>query len=421
MDERAKLNVFTLAIKNISGNSFRSFIIFLCVMGMAGFFFATTLIIWGAEYSLNSGLERLGADIIVVPAGAETKVESALLMAKPTQMWMARDKLDKIGKIPGVAAASPQYYLSSLYGAPCCSVWEMFIVVFDPATDFTIRPWLESEGIGKLAKNEVIGGSAIVIPSGEKFIKLYGHNLSLKGNLKETGIGIDQTLFMSLETAEAMAETSLTQAMSPLQWNTCCIVLNSAGEVISQDVNPALISAVLVKVQSGADVRMVAQQIMLNDSEVTAITSPNLFGTFHKQLTGLLWGFLAILSMCWMLSAALIGLIFSMAANERRREISVLRAMGATRQFASFTLLMEAGLLAVTASLLGILLAAFGTYLFRDFLTATLKIPFLFPSPASFLSLLIGGILLTLLIVTLAALIPALRITGQEPAIAMRE
>ena len=415
------MNVFTLAIKNISGNPFRSFIIFLCVMGMAGFFLATTLIIKGAEYSLTSGLERLGADIIVVPAGAETKVESALLMAKPTQMWMARNKLDKIAEIPGVAAASPQYYLSSLYGAPCCSVWEMFLVVFDPATDFTIRPWLESVGLDKLAKNEVIGGSAIVIPPGEKFIKLYGHNLILKGNLKETGIGIDQTLFMSLETAAAMAETSLTQAMSPLEWNSCCIVYNSAGQLITQDVNPALISSVLVKVQYGADVHKVAQQIMLNDSEVTAIESPNLFGTFHKQLTGLLWGFLAILSMCWMLSAALIGLIFSMAANERRREISILRAMGATRQFAFLTLLTEAGLLAVSASLLGILMAAFGIYLFRDFLAVTLKIPFLFPSPESFFSLVAGGLLLALLTVTLAALIPALRITGQEPGVAMRE
>ena len=164
------MQLLRLAVKNIKGNGFRSLAIFLAVMGVAGFLLATTLIIKGAEYSLDSGLKRLGADILVVPAGAENKVETALLMGKPTNIWMPLDNLQSIAAVPGVQAVSPQIYLSSLYGAACCSVSEMFMVVYDPATDFTVTPWLQKNLGRSLAKGEVIGGSYIFVPAGERHI-----------------------------------------------------------------------------------------------------------------------------------------------------------------------------------------------------------------------------------------------------------
>ncbi len=102
-----------LALKNIRGNGFRSLAILLAVMGVAGFLLSTTLIIKGAENSLDAGLKRLGADILVVPQGAEEKVETALLMGKPTSVWMPKENLDKIAAVPGGSAVSPQIYLSS--------------------------------------------------------------------------------------------------------------------------------------------------------------------------------------------------------------------------------------------------------------------------------------------------------------------
>ena len=397
------MNVITLALKNIRGSSFRSLIIFLCVMGVAGFFLSTTLIIRGAEHSLDAGLERLGADIVVVPAGAESKIETALLMGKPTQIWMPKEKAAEVSGVPGVAQVSAQVYLNSLYDAPCCSVSEMFLVIFDPETDFTIRPWLEKELGGDLSLNDVIGGSYVFTPPGEKYIRLYGHHLTLRGNLQATGTGLDQTMFMTMETAQAMAMTSRTQAEQPLE------------------IDPDLISAVMVQVLPGTDAHEVTLQILLDVLGVTPIESPKLFGTYRDQMTGLLWGFLAVLGIGWGLSVALIGLVFSMAVNERRREVSVLRALGASRGFVLQSLLAEVGLLALGASALGISIGAVVIYLLRDFIATSMEIPFLFPSLASFLTLFIGGVALALATVTLAALIPALRASREEPALAMRE
>jgi putative ABC transport system permease protein len=129
--------------------------------GVVIFLLVTTLVIRGTRQSLNAGIQRLGADIIVVPEGADTKVETALLTGKPAAAWMKRDKMTEIARLPGVSGVSPQIYLQSLFGASCCSAWEMFLVVYDPTTDFTISPWLKQKLGRELAKGEVIGGLSI--------------------------------------------------------------------------------------------------------------------------------------------------------------------------------------------------------------------------------------------------------------------
>jgi putative ABC transport system permease protein len=392
-----------LALKNIRGSGFRSLAIFLAVMGSAGFLIATTLIIAGARYSLDSGLKRLGADILAVPAGAEAKVETALLMGKPTNVWMPRDNVQKVARVPGVEAVSPQIYLSSLYGAACCSVSEMFMVVYDPGTDFTITPWLKKNLGRGLARGEVIGGSYIFVPPNEKYIRLYGYDLTLKGNLEATGTGIDQTLFMTLDTAADMAKSSLTTAQEPLKVN--------AGEI----------STIMIRVAPSADTHKVALQIMLDTLGIVPIESPNLFGTFRNQMNGLLWGFFALTVIVWGLAAVLIGIIFSMAANERRREMAVLRAVGATRSFIFGSILTEAALIALAGASAGIAAAAFGLFIFKDVIAQSLKMPFLFPSVPAFIGLFSAGVSLAIVTVTLAALVPAIRTSRRELAIAMRE
>ena len=153
--------LFSLVLKNIRGNAVRSLLAFLCVLGVAAFFTATMVISRGTEDSLQKGLERLGADILVVPYGAQTDIETALLMGKPSHIWMAQNYADRIAAMDGVAAVSTQVYLQSLFQAACCSVSETFLVVYDPATDFTVTPWLKQKLGRGLDTGEVIGGAYI--------------------------------------------------------------------------------------------------------------------------------------------------------------------------------------------------------------------------------------------------------------------
>jgi putative ABC transport system permease protein len=397
------MQLIRLAIKNIRGSGFRSISVLLAVMGVTAFLLSTTIIIAGARYSLDSGLERLGANMIVVPEGAEVKIETALLMGKPVDVWMPKDNVQIIASIPGVEAVSPQIYMASMFDSPCCAVSEMFIVVFNPDTDFTITPWLEKNLGRKLALGEVIGGKYIFVPDGSEYIKLYGYDTDLVGNLEPTGTGMDQTLFMTEETALAMAESSRTTALMTL------------------NINPDLISTIMVKTTADADPHRVAIQIQRDTDGMVPIESPNLFGTFRNQMNGLLWGFFVITIIVWIVTMVLIGIVFSMAANERRREMAVLRAVGATRGFILRSVLTEAALLAVGGAVIGITLAASGLFIFQDMIAGSLKMPFLFPSITSFIGLFGTGVALAVISVAISALIPALRLSRQELAIAMRE
>jgi putative ABC transport system permease protein len=397
------MSAFQLALKNISGNAFRNGVVSLCALLLAAFALFTTLVMRGAETSLRLTIDRLGADIVVVPEGSEAKIESALLMGIPARFWMPEDNLNKLAAIDGVKVASPQLYLATLTGAECCSVSDMFMIAYDPASDFTVQPWLKGDLVNGLRLGEVVGGSYISATEGEQNIKLYGYLVTLKENLEPTGTGLDQTMFLTFDTAYDIARKSQVQAESVLV------------------IPPASISAALIKVKPGSDPHEVAIRIMQNVPNVTPIESSNLFQSYRKQMTGLLKSILVILSVTWGLSVVLIGLVFSMAANERRKELGVLRALGATRRFVFHSLLAEASLLAIFGGATGLAVAGLAIFLFRNLIMVSLDIPFLLPSPGSLLVQTGAGLLLALFSVNLAALFPAFKISRQDPAIAMRE
>ncbi len=397
------MSLFHLAVRNISGNAFRSSIVFLCVFFVSGFALAMTLIIQGAESSLTLANQRLGADILVVPFGSEADVESSLLMGKPTTAWMSRDTMEKIARIPGVEAVSPQLYLGTMVDAPCCSASAMFMIAFDPETDFTVTPWLEQHLGRKLKPGEAIGGMFVFTPEGDDGIQVYGSTVNLVGNLEPTGTGLDQTMFFSFETAYNIARGSSSKAQAEM-----AIPDNS-------------ISSVLVRVRPGTAAQTVSMKILQQVPNITAIDSPDLFLSYRRQINGLVGIVSVALTVALILSIVVIDLVFSMAVHERRREIAVLRALGATRRSVFLSLLTEAIVLALSGGLVGLLVAALGVYLFRNLLVSSLAIPFLLPPLPSLLLEIAGGMVVVLASVSLSALLPAFKVSRQEPASAMRE
>ncbi len=397
------MNLFRLATRNVAGNSFRSWMVFFCAALMAGFVISATLVIRGANSSLHLALDRLGADIIVIPDGNEHRLESALLMGVPVHLWMSDTVVDDLAEVPGVTAVSPQIYLSTLRGATCCSVPEMFLIAYEPETDFTLKPWLEENLDGGLEVGEAVGGSLVYVPAAEGELLVYGYGLDLKGSLEPTGTGLDQSMFFTFETAYEIARLSEFQAVKAM------------------DIPPRNVSSVLVKVDLKSDPSQVAGQIDADIQGVTPLETNKLFKGQREQMVSLLNSVVALLVITWVLAMALIAVVFSLAVNERRRQIGVMRALGARRTMVLSSLLLEAVLLALAGGGVGIAVSALAVYLFRTLIIGMMGVPFLYPAPLQLAALALGALALALLGVILAALIPALRITMQDPAISMRE
>ena len=115
---------------------------------------------------------------------------------------------------------------------------------------------------------------------------------------------------------------------------------------------------------------------------VTPLQSTELFQSYRVQLNALLGSVSLIMATTWLLAALMLGIVFSVVANERRREMGTLRAIGASRGYIFSSLLAEAGLIGLTGGLGGAVLTILAVYLFRQFIIVTLGIPFLFPAAA---------------------------------------
>ena len=364
---------------------------------------STVIISRGGEESLRLAKERLGADVVVVPRGSVTGIEGALLLGRATNTYMPRGVVDGVASVPGVATASPQLYLTSMANSSCCSVSLMFMFAFDPVTDFTIEPWLKEKLGRDLSQGQAIGGSDVFVPAGQDRIKLYGYDFDLVGNLEPTGTNLDQTLFMTFPTAEAMAVASQTKAKMALP--------------VLQDT----VSSVLVKVDPGADRAEVAKAITAAVPEVEAVPAAEMFGSYGSQISGVLRTLVVIVALTVVLSMALMAVVFWMSVHDRRRQIGVLRALGATQRFVLSAYMTEAALLSLAGGLAGAVLAAVAMYLFRNLLVSALGFPILLPSFVSLFGLIIGGLVIALAVAAVAAFVPALRASRQEPAVSMRE
>lgn len=397
------MNLLRLAWKNVADSPFRSAMVFLCVALVSGSAVLSTLILWGAEENLRQSVDRLGADIIIVPWGTDRwEIEDTRLMGLQTEGWLSRADLDRVSSVPGVAIASPQLHLATLEDSPFCAEAEMFVVAFDPATDFTVQAWLPVPLEHGLRVGEAIVGSQISAPAGAQSLMLLGYEFALTGRLLPTGTGLDQSIFVSFETAQDLARRSPTQV------------------AYSADVAAQNASVILIKVELSSAPTQVAAQIMRQAPGVIPYESTHFFQKGRNRMADLLRSIPALLGVTWGLSVVFIGLAFSIAVNERRRQIGVLRALGSPRPYVLRTLLAEGFIVALGGGAAGVALALLSATLFREEIVRAAGLPLLALPPWLLLALALGGLLLGLGSATVAALPSAVRIVRQEPVVAMR-
>jgi len=398
------MNLLRLVSQNIKGRRLRSGLIIAFIALLAGWMFSSTLVLRGMESGLRRGMERLGADLILVPYhGLEPiMAKGALLTADlVTGYWMRADNLEKVAKLEGVERVSPQIYLQPAKGVPFCSAEQLHIVAFDPETDFTIQPWLKERLDRPLGLWEAIGGDSITVPSGAR-ITLDSFQLHLVGKLRPTGMWLDTTIFFSLGTFKAM------------------MMVPGSSSIIPPDMPSNAISAIVAKVKRGYSVDNVATAT-LTIGPIWPIRSTELMRLLEAQRAGLLKTLFMSQIIVWAITVLLTGLIFTLMVTERRREIGMLRAVGASRNFVLCLFLTESSSLAVGGAVIGIIVGAIAVYAIKSWLTSTLGVEFLMPSLLG-LSVLMVITMAGALILTLPALLyPAIRASRIDPAEAMRE
>ena len=397
----ARLNIGSFAIKNLKRKIIRTILLLLAVSVVTGTLFTATLFILSMQNALKIGTYRLGADVLVVPEKYASEARSALLAGEPTSFYMERDVLEKVRGVEGVKNASPQLFVKPT-SFTCCYNVDVFLVAFDPDTDFTVKPWLEQHLNRKLALKEVITGRSVPLVTGDS-IPFFGTTFRVAGTMEATGMDFfDRAVFMSLESAYTMAADSKTKAMQPIE------------------INKDQISTVLVQVREDITPDRVAIRIEHDISGVKALVSDTIISTVRKQLAGLIKAILIISIILWFIVLLIMAFAFYMIVNERRREIGLLRAMGANKGHIAALVLNEAVLLSAAGGAAGTALGYVILASFKNLMLHYLKLPYLFPSLPELVTLTIGALLFSICTGLFAALLPSLAVLRTEPYEAIR-
>jgi putative ABC transport system permease protein len=395
------MNIPSVALKNLRRNLTRTWLLLAIVAVVSCTLFTATLALKSVDNAITIGAQRLGADILVVPQHAESKAKTALLSGEPTHFLMDLAILNRVRQTEGVRNASPQLFIKPA-AFTCCYNVDVFLIGFDPQSDFTVKPWLEQRLNRRLSAREVIVGGEVPAAPGDS-IPFFGTVFTIAGAMEPTGMDFfDRAVFMSMDDAYGMAETSKTRAVRPIE------------------ISRNRISAVLVRVRDDTSPERVAIRLEHDIPGVKAIIADTVVSAVRKQLSGLRHVVLGIGIVLWLIVLLIMAFAFSMIVNERRRELGLLRAMGANRTHVSALILLEASVLSAGGGAGG---TAFGFVLllaFRGLLLHYLKLPYLFPPLPDLLMLIGGALILSMLTGLLAALLPVSTAFKRDPYEAIR-
>lgn len=192
------MNTTRYAFQVISHSKFRSVTVFLLV-------FVTTVCVFGTALftdNIRSGADRIygntGTDLYIVPQEYLENTKDMLFKGKACMIPFKADVYGEITALDGVEAVSRQLYLETLE-LSCCAAGGLQVVAFDPETDFAVRKW--TDRTQQLGTDAVLAGSASAFVPGET-VDLFGQTFTVAGILEETGMGYDQSLFLTYEAAD---------------------------------------------------------------------------------------------------------------------------------------------------------------------------------------------------------------------------
>ena len=228
------------------------------------------------------------------------------------------------------------------------------------------------------------------------------------GILKPTGTPVDQSLHVSLEGITAM-HVDWESGGPPMEGESI-----SAEEVLKLDLTPEEITSFLIGLKSKIHVFDLQRKVNTYKEEPLSAIMPgvalqelwNILRTAETGLRVITW---------FVLFAGLLGMVTSLLSglNERRREMAILRSVGAGPGTISFLLILEATVLTLAGIIFGLFILYLALFVSQPILETYfgLFIPINLPSNRDIIIL--GGILLTAM---LMGIIPALKAYHQSLA-----
>ena len=357
-----RIDANSLAMENIRQRKTRS----TCMILLVALF--SIIVYMGSMFSLSlsRGLEslsdRLGADVIVVPAGYKAEIESVLLKGEPSTFYLPADTMDKLEKFDEIEKMTAQTYVATL-SASCCS-YPVQIIGIDIDTDFLIYPWITHNIDKELKDGEAIVGSHVIGEKGET-VHFFNEELKIVGRLKQTGIGFDATVFVNQNTAKKSKE--------------------------------------------------------LSKEGIFAMFSKKFVNSISSNLKVLATSVLILVVAIWLLSVIILSISFTAIFNERKKEMAVLRVLGASKKMLRNIIIKEAVILSLIGAGIGSFLGFILSIIELPLIASKFSMPFLSPSILQYIGIFVLSFVLAVIIGPLSTVRVVKKLTDKDSYLSLRE
>lgn len=358
-------------------------------------------------FSLLNGIQntedRLGADLMVVPLGADRDLEGALLQGKPSTFYIAGETATALLSLTAPERTSAQIFLATFDSDHCA--FPVQIIGYDPLTDFVVAPWLEQSIPGGPQDGEIVIGSEISLALGEEML-IFGSRYRACAQLAKSGMGFDTSVFVNMETARELVQKYET----------------FLGAIPLPDDHDA-VSAVTIALPKGVDAAEFAKSLReeFRGHSISVVLPQTIIGNLAQNLDLTLVILSALLTAIWLLSVVVLAIVFTVMLGERRQEFGVFRAIGATRQKLVSVLMTESFLVGAAGAALGLGLMCLLVFPFSNSLAVVLSAKFLLPNTGETILILFAAFALCAATGPLASVYAAYKLGRSDAFTMIRE
>ncbi len=360
----------------------------------------------GVFRGIELNKERSGAQILCVPTEAQDELQDTeiLFTGAPVGAYMDTSIAEEMKNVTGVLDVTVQFYGKTLNESCCSADAATRIIGFDSKTDWVIKPYCSTPLEGDLKDDEVIVGKSVTGYSDGKG-KLLGHDVKVVATLDETGSYLDNCILTNLDRARQLAKE--TKGFDHL-WekygdpeNLCSAILVKCDEA-----DTSIVAGKLKRYAPGDYVTLQQQSILTKTQKS--------FDVVFK-----------IMSACAvaLIVATVLQLIarFSTLVWDRRSELALFRALGATKSNLQTLIFGEAIFLTLAGCALGSVLGVAIYQFMLQEMKNSAAFPFSpFNAPLQFAGI-IAICLLFVVFTLLSIVVPLKQSSKIDPATAMSQ
>ena len=360
-----------MALHNIAKHSFRSVIFFLlaaissaCIFGV-GFF----------NENISSGIGqvkgRIVADMIAVPSDYNEDAREALFAGDACTLSFS-----------------------------CCSAAGVQIIAFDPDTDFSVSTWTNGDNVRDLGLNEIIAGASCGREKGGSNT-FFDREFTVADVLEETGMGYDQSIFVSFETANQITSSE------------------KYSQIFKQKSD--LTSMVLINAESDSDISDISRDINASLSDITVYSTDSLVGELKKQAGYFRFAGFVADAFVIILSAVSLFSLITLTFYQRRNRIGSLLSIGISKAKVVKIFFIEYLYLTLAGTFAGIGVTAILLIPMHDLIKRSVDLPYRFIGTDKTVLLCLLVLAVNLIILIAAYSFTFFKIMRTEPAILMEE